>query len=119
VKVPVLQKEIELNDERKILVRQASGVEKIRLESKQAKVLRKFRHFGEPTSWSEEQQMEFSDALDEEGCGIADQIDAWLPNCILSEDVTINDLNTEELLRVLTFVRGDETIAPEGAPPLE
>ena len=39
--MPVLQKEIELNDERKILVRQASGVEKIRLESKQAQVLRK------------------------------------------------------------------------------
>lgn len=117
--MPVLQKEIELNDERKILVRQASGVEKIRLESKQARVLRDFRHFGDPTSWSEDQQLEFSDALDEAGCGIADQIDAWLSKCILSEDVDINDLNTEELLRVLAFVRGDETIAPEGAPPLE
>ena len=117
--MPVLTKEIELNDERKILVRQASGIEKIRLESKQAKVLRKFRHFGEPTSWSEEQQMEFADALDDVGCGIADQIEAWLPNCIQSEDITINDLNTEELLRVLSFVRGDDSVAPEGAPPLE
>lgn len=117
--MPVLTKEIELNDERKILVRQASGIEKIRLESKQAKVLRKFRHFGEPSSWSEEQQMEFSDALDEEGCGIADQIDAWIPNCILSEDVSIHDLNMEELLSVLAFVRGDDSVAPDGAPPLE
>jgi len=117
--VPVLKKEIELNDERKILVRQASGVEKIRLESKQAKVLRQFRHFGEPASWTVEQQMEFSDALDEIGCGIADQIDAWLPVCILSDEITINDLNTEELLRVLAYVRGDDSIAPEGAPPLE
>ena len=115
--MPVLKSEIELDDGSKVYVRQASGMEKIRLESKQARVLRKFSHLGDPATWTQDQQLEFSDSLDEEGCGIADQIDAWLPNCILTEDVKIDELTTAEILKILTFVRGDSS---EGsAAPLE
>jgi hypothetical protein len=114
--VPVLKSEIELDDGSKIFVRQASGMEKIRLESKQARVLRKFSHLGSPTTWTQDQQLEFSDALDEEGCGIADQIEAWLPTCILSEDVNIDELTTTEILKILAFVRGDDSIEGSAAP---
>ncbi len=117
--MPVLSKEIELDDGSKILVRQASGREKIGLESRQARVFRKFRHFGQPESWTEDQQFEFSDALDDEEAGIATQIETWLPLCIIDEEKSIDDLNTAEMLRVLAFIRGDDEIAPEGASPLE
>ena len=59
------------------------------------------------------------DALDEAGAGITAQAHAWLPDCIVTEGVDIDDLNSAELLRVLQFVRGDEEEAPEGALPLE
>ena len=41
--MPVAEKEIELDDGSKILVRQASGRKKIKIEAIQAKVFRKFR----------------------------------------------------------------------------
>ena len=44
--MPVLKKEIELSDGKKIWVRQASGMEKLPIENIQAKVFRKTRHFG-------------------------------------------------------------------------
>ena len=44
--MPVLKKEIELADGTKIWVRQASGMEKLPIENKQATVFRKVRHFG-------------------------------------------------------------------------
>jgi hypothetical protein len=114
--MPVLKKEIELEDGRKIWVRQASGMQKLKIETIQAKVFRKFRHFGaNPAEWTEEQNIEFSDALDEAGGGMEMQIQTWIPNCIMEEDFDIDTLTTSELIEILSFVRGDD---PEGALPL-
>ena len=113
--MPVLKKEIELNDGRKIWVRQASGMQKLRIENIQAKVFRKFRHFGDPTEWTDEQNEDFVTALDEAGGGMEAQIEAWVPLCILDEDLDIDTLTTMELMKLLSFVRGDD---PEGAIPL-
>jgi hypothetical protein len=114
--MPVLKKEFELNDGRKIWVRQASGMEKLKIEARQARVFRKCRHFGaDPVSWTEEQQEEFATLLDEEGAGVADQINLWVPSCIVDEDVDVNTLTSEELRTLLEFVRGDDL---EGAVPL-
>ena len=115
--MPVLKKEIELNDGRKVWVRQASGMDKLRIENIQAKTFRKFRHFGpDPAKWTEAQHEEFADSLDEAGGGIASQIEAWVPRCILDEDFDIDSLTSEELRTILGFVRGDD---PEGAVPLD
>ena len=114
--MPVAEKEIELNDGSKILVRQASGRKKIKIEAIQAKVFRQFRHFGSPEDWSIEQHEEFADALDEKGAGIEAQVDAWMDDCILTEGVDLDDLTTDEIMRVLNWVRGD---TEEGAIPLE
>ena len=114
--MPVAEKEIELNDGSKILVRQASGRKKIRIEAIQAKVFRQFRHYGSPTDWTIEQHEEFADALDEQGAGIEAQIEAWLPDCIKTEGVDLDDLTTEDIMTLLNFVRGD---TEEGAIPLE
>ena len=60
--MPVLKKEIELSDGKKIWVRQASGMQKLKIENKQARVFRSVRHFGlDPTEWTEEQQTEFAE----------------------------------------------------------
>ena len=114
--MPVAEREIKLNDGSTILVKQVSGRKKLKIESTQAKVYRKFRHFGEPTEWTMEQHEEFADSLDEEGAGLEAQVEAWLPDCILTDGVTIDDLDSEELMRVLSFVRGD---TEEGAIPLD
>ena len=54
--MPVLKKEIELNDGRKVWVRQASGMDKLKIEAKQGRVMRKCRHFGSDLSkWTDEQ----------------------------------------------------------------
>lgn len=114
--MPVLKKEIELNDGRKVWVRQASGMDKLRIENIQAKTFRKFRHFGpDPSKWTEAQHEEFADALDEAGGGITSQIEAWVPRCIIDEGFDIDSLTSEELRTILGFVRGDD---PEGAVPL-
>lgn len=115
-KVPVLKKEIELNDGKKIWVRQASGMDKLAIEKTQAQILRKFRHFGpNPSEWSDEQHSEFSDALTDAGAGIDGQIQTWVPACVLSDDIDVNTLTSEELRTILEFVRGDDV---EGAVPL-
>ena len=113
--MPVLKKEIELDDGTKIWVRQASGREKVRIESIQAKAVRKCREFGDPTKWTEEQNNEFLDIVEALGGGIEHQMEQWLPKCILDETITIDDLNSFEARRVLAFVRGDEE---DGAIPL-
>ena len=114
--MPVLKKEIELNDGKKIWVKQASGMLKLKIENLQAQTFRKFRHFGaDPSEWTEEQQEEFASALEDAGGGMTSQIEAWVPNCIISEDIDIDDLTGEELRELLMFVRGDD---PEGAIPL-
>lgn len=115
--MPVLKKEIELDNGKTILVRQASGMDKLKIEKVQAMTLRKCRHFGaDPSAWTEEQQEEFATMLDEAGGGLEDQIQEWLPKCVLDEQIDINFLTSEEIMRVLNFVRGDDL---EGAVPLE
>tara|TARA_R110002012_G_scaffold85476_4_gene213121 strand:- start:24855 stop:25214 length:360 start_codon:yes stop_codon:yes gene_type:complete len=114
--VPVLKKEIELNDGKKIWVRQASGMDKLAIEKTQAQTLRTFRHFGaNPSEWTDEQHAEFGDALTDAGGGIDGQIASWVPVCILDEEVDINTLTSQELRTILEFVRGDDV---EGAVPL-
>tara|TARA_R110002020_G_C15995925_1_gene749775 strand:- start:4 stop:351 length:348 start_codon:yes stop_codon:yes gene_type:complete len=114
--MPVLKKEIELNNGTKIWVRQASGMEKLPIENRQAKTFRKFRHFGlDPTEWTDEQNEQFAVAMDEAGAGIEDQVSAWVPNCILTEGFDVNTLTSEEVREILGFVRGDTL---EGAIPL-
>ena len=114
--MPVLKKEIELEDGRKVWVRQASGMQKLKIEAIQARIFRKFRQYGDnPADWTEEQSMEFADALDEAGGGMEAQIETWIPSCILDEDLDIDSLTTMELMTLLSFVRGDD---PEGAIPL-
>ena len=114
--MPVATKEIELNDGSKVLVKQVSGRKKLKIEAKQARVFRQFRHFGDPMEWTQDQHEEFADALDELDAGLEAQVEQWLPDCILTEEYTIDDLESDELMRVLSFCRGD---TEEGAIPLE
>ena len=114
--MPVLKKEIELNDGKKIWVRQASGMQKLKIENKQAKVFRSVRHFGlDPSEWTDEQQHEFTQRLDDEGAGLVAQTQEWIPDCILEENFDIDSLASEELRDIISFVRGDDI---EGALPL-
>jgi len=115
--MPVLKKEIELADGTKIWVRQASGMEKLPIENKQATVFRKVKHFGDdPSKWTDEQSEEFAQMLDDVGAGLADQIQAWIPNCVIEPvGFDINILTSEEIRTLLNFVRGDTL---EGAIPL-
>jgi len=114
--MPVAQKEIELDDGSMILVKQASGRKKLKLEALQARTFRKFRHFGLPNDWTQEQHEEFSDALDEVGAGIEAQVESWLPDCILTEGVDLDDLTSSEVMILLNWVRGD---TEEASVPLE
>lgn len=113
--MPVLKKQIELNDGSKVWVRQASGLEKIRIESLQAKAVRKCQHFGDPTGWTAEQNEEFMATIEELGGDLPTQMAEWIPPCILEEDFDLNSLTSEEMRTILLFVRGDD---PEGAIPL-
>tara|TARA_R110000824_G_scaffold196246_3_gene379391 strand:- start:1877 stop:2224 length:348 start_codon:yes stop_codon:yes gene_type:complete len=115
--MPVKKKEIELSDSRKVWFRQASGMDKLKIESIQAKVFRKCRDFGSnPADWTEEQQEQFSELLDEAGGGVQQQIETWIPKCCIDEDFDINLLTSEELRSILSFVRGDDD---DGAVPLD
>ena len=114
--MPVMKKEIELNDGTKIWVRQASGMDKLRIENIQARVFRQFRHFGpDPNEWSPKQNEEFADAIDEAGCGITAQCAEWIPICVMDKDFDTDTLTSEECRDILYFIRGDD---PEGAVPL-
>tara|TARA_R100000353_G_scaffold30181_1_gene24880 strand:- start:327 stop:677 length:351 start_codon:yes stop_codon:yes gene_type:complete len=106
--MPVMKKEIELDDGRKIWVRQASGMERLRITNIQGKAFRKMRHAGTPDKWTEEQNEEFATIVDEMGGGVEAQIEAWIPPCILDKDVDVNMLTFEELNKILQFVRGDD-----------
>ncbi len=110
-----MKKEIELDDGKKIWVRQASGMEKIKITNIQGRAFRKMRHAGDPNDWTDEQNEEFANLLDSMGGNIEDQIAQWVPNCILDEDVDPNMLTFDELNKILQFVRGDDE---EGAVPL-
>ena len=55
--MPVLRKQIELDDGTKVWVRQASGMERLKIETAQSKAYRECRHFGpDPAKWTDEQQ---------------------------------------------------------------
>ena len=102
--MPVLKKEIELNDGTRIWVKQASGMAKLKITNIQAKAFREMSHAGEPSEWTTQQNEEF-----------ANKIEEWIPKCILTEDFDIDTLTFEELQDILLFVRGD---TEEGAVPL-
>ena len=58
--MPVLTKEFELEDGTKLLVRQAGGMSKLRIENIQAQVFRDHIHFGmDTTKWTDEQQQQY------------------------------------------------------------
>lgn len=114
--MPVLKKEVELNDGRKVWVRQASGLDKLKIEAKQGRVMRKCRHFGADLSaWTDEQMEQFMDMCEEEKCGFTDQVEAWLPTCLLDKEVDPETLTSDELVSILNVIRGDDN---EGAVPL-
>ena len=116
--MPVITKEIELNDGTKVEVRQASGFEKLPFESMLAKAFRKYRKFGSnQDKWTEEQNEEFMNYLDELGGSVQDQMAALIPPCIITEDFDSNSLTSDELMSIFTFVRGGSDI--EGEPPLD
>ena len=103
-------------DGKEVWFRQASGMERLKIEKIQARVFRECRHFGpNPVEWTEEQQHEFSDKLDDLGGGIEDQIQHWLPPACMTDNFDINTLTSVELREVLGFVRGD---TEDGAVPL-
>jgi hypothetical protein len=106
--MPVMKKEIELDDGKKIWVRQASGMERLKITNMQGKAFRKMRHAGDPTEWTEEQNEDFAVMLDEMGGGIEEQIRDWVPPCIIDEKIDANMLTFDELQRILQFVRGDD-----------
>ncbi len=114
--MPVLKKQIELDNGRKVWVRQASGLDKLKIEAKQGRVMRKCRHFGSDLSnWTEEQMDEFMDLCEQEGCGFESQVQTWLPSCLLDDETDPETLTSEELVRILNVIRGDDN---EGAVPL-
>ena len=118
--MPIKSKQFELNNGKKVWVRQASGLEKLPLETAHAKALRKCRHFGNnPAEWTEEQQDEFFDMVEEYGAGLDSQIRTLVPLCVGKfEDGTQCDpseLLSEEIVPLLAFIRGEED---EGAVPL-
>ena len=106
--MPVMKKKIELDDGRKIWVRQASGMERLKITNIQGKAFRKMRHAGDPTQWTDEQNEEFAAMVDEMGGGVEAQMEQWIGPCILDEEVDINLLTFEELNTILQFVRGDD-----------
>lgn len=115
--MPIKKKEMELEDGRKLWFRQASGMERLKIEKVQAQVFRQCRHFGpDPLVWTEDQHLEFQEKLDTAGAGVEDQIMAWVPPACLDEDFDINTLTNIELREILSFVRGDDQ---DGGVPLE
>tara|TARA_Y100000361_G_scaffold115539_1_gene106266 strand:+ start:225 stop:569 length:345 start_codon:yes stop_codon:yes gene_type:complete len=106
--MPVKKKEFELDDGTKIWVRQASGMEKLKISNIQAKIFRKFADRGDPTTWDDDTNEEFAEALDEAGGGMQAQLEQWLAPCCLDETFDINLFTVEELLPILSFVRGDD-----------
>jgi len=106
--MPVKKKEFELDDETKIWVRQASGLERLKISNLQAKVFRDFESFGDPLQWTPEQQITFAEALDENDCGVEEQLNDWLPKCVMNQDFDPNIFTLEELMPILAFIRGDD-----------
>lgn len=114
--MPILKKEFEIGT-KKIWVRQASGMERLKFETLLAKTFRRFKHFGlDQDEWTDEQQEEFMTALEDVGGDVNSQIREMIPPC-LPDDFDVNMLDKDELMQVFNFVRGIGE--PEGAIPLD
>lgn len=111
--MPIRKKLFELEDESKVWVRQASGLEKLKIEGVHATAMRKCRHFGPNINeWTEEQSEEFWALIEELGGGLTAQIEHLIPICVLEyEDgkkCDVNLLKSEEIIPMLSFIRGDD-----------
>ena len=116
--MPVMKKEIELDDGTKLWVKQASGLQKLPFEAKMARIFRQFRHFGtDQTKWNEDQQEEFLSAMEDAECGMMDQMAILVPQCIDDESFDVNSLTPDELRNIYLFIAG--VSESDGAPPLE
>lgn len=106
--MPVKKKEFELDDGTKITLKQASGLDKLRISNMQAKVFRNF-DLSKMDEWTQEEQMALADSMDEAGCGIEHQLQNWLPKCIIDPvDFDMDLFTLEELMPMLAFIRGDD-----------
>ena len=115
--MPIRKREFEFDDGTKLWFRQASGMERLKIEKVQAKVFRQCRHYGpDPLQWTEEQHLEFAEKLDDAGAAVEDQILNWVPQACLDDDFDVNRLTNMELREILSFVRGDDD---EGSVPLD
>jgi hypothetical protein len=116
--MPIEKKEFDI-DGTKVMVRQASGLEKLKIEAIHARCLRKCRDFGlNPTDWTDEQMETFLTMIEEEGGGLVAQAEEWIPKCVIG-GMDPNELTTEELLPILQFIKGEAEIDLDGASPLE
>jgi len=112
----VLKKQFDIGS-KKIWVRQASGMERLRFESILAKTFRKYKHFGvDQNKWTEDQQEEFMIALEDAGAGMFNQLQELVPNCLIDE-VDMNLIDRDLLMEIYEFVRGD--VEGEGSIPLD
>ena len=112
----VLKKQFDIGS-KKIWVRQASGMERLRFETILAKTFRKHKHFGSDQSkWTDEQQEEFMNALEDAGAGMYDQLETLVPKCLIDE-VDMNLIDRDLLMEIYEFVRGD--VEGEGSIPLD
>tara|TARA_Y100001973_G_C4926952_1_gene199113 strand:+ start:91 stop:471 length:381 start_codon:yes stop_codon:yes gene_type:complete len=110
--MPVKKKLFELQDGKKVWVRQASGLEKLKIEGIHAQAIRKCRHFGpDMQQWTDDQMDEFWEHIEAMGGGLTSQIEHLIPLCIMGfEDGSNCDVNlllSEEIIPMLPFVKGE------------
>lgn len=118
--MPIKRKLFDLEDGTKVWVRQASGLEKLKIEGIHATAMRRCRHFGpDIQQWTEAQQEEFWGIIEELGGGLTAQIEHLIPICVLEMEggkkCDVNLLKSEEIIPMLPFIRGEDG---EGAVPL-
>lgn len=110
-----LKKQFKIGN-KEIWVRQASGMERLKFETILAKVYRKFKHYGvDQEGWTDDQQEQFLDALEEAGGGMTNQLYELVPQCIMDE-IDINLIDRDELMQIYSFVSGNDE---EGSVPLD
>jgi len=112
--MPISKRLFDLEDGTKVWVRQASGLEKLKIEGIHATAMRKCRHFGPDMSqWTDEQSEEFWNVIEDLGGGLTAQIAHLIPLCVMDfEDggkCDYNLLKSEEIIPMLPFIRGDNT----------
>lgn len=110
--MPIMKKLFDLDDGTKVWVRQASGLEKLKIEGVHAQAMRKVRHFGpNMTEWTDEQEDEFWTHIENMGGGLTAQIEHLIPICVMEyengDKCDVNLLKSEEIIPMLPFIRGD------------